>query len=225
MPAVSRPAPRRAARPRATGRPTAGSCRSRPDRRPLPPRAPSSRASRPANFAALALDRTMSEPMPESDVEIASGRLKARKSVSGSGRSDAKRQHDQAGQRVRDRGRVVTVGAAGRAQLVGHLIGRLRTLARLFRQGAPQHAIDRSDRRRAGQRGRLLVDGRVRDLDDRAARERRPSRRASRTEWRPPRTDRSACRAARPAPVRATCNAACPRPFPRASARATSRAR
>ena len=41
----------------------------------------------PGNRAAVALERTISEPMPDSDVAIASGRLKARKSVSGSGRS------------------------------------------------------------------------------------------------------------------------------------------
>ncbi len=41
----------------------------------------------PANRAAVALERTISEPIPDNDVEMASGRLKARKSVSGSGRS------------------------------------------------------------------------------------------------------------------------------------------
>ena len=41
----------------------------------------------PENRAAVALERTINEPVPESDVAIASGRLKARKSVSGSGRS------------------------------------------------------------------------------------------------------------------------------------------
>jgi hypothetical protein len=40
----------------------------------------------PAKRAARALERTTIEPMRESDVAIASGRLKARKSVSGSGR-------------------------------------------------------------------------------------------------------------------------------------------
>ena len=39
----------------------------------------------PAKRAATALERTVSDPMPESDVVIASGRLKARKSVSASG--------------------------------------------------------------------------------------------------------------------------------------------
>jgi hypothetical protein len=48
------------------------------------------RASRsgasPAKRAAVALERTTSEPIRESDVAMASARLKARKSVSGSGR-------------------------------------------------------------------------------------------------------------------------------------------
>jgi site-specific DNA-methyltransferase (adenine-specific) len=43
-------------------------------------------AAKPAKRAAVALERTMSEPTPDKDVAIASGRLKARKSVSGSGR-------------------------------------------------------------------------------------------------------------------------------------------
>ena len=44
----------------------------------------------PAKRAAVALERTTSERMPDSEVAIASGRLKARKSVSGSGRSTRK---------------------------------------------------------------------------------------------------------------------------------------
>jgi len=40
-----------------------------------------------AKRAAVALERTTSEPMPASEVVIASGRLNARKSVSGSARS------------------------------------------------------------------------------------------------------------------------------------------
>ncbi len=40
-----------------------------------------------AKRAATALDRTISALLPESDVAMASGRLKARKSVSASGRS------------------------------------------------------------------------------------------------------------------------------------------
>ena len=40
--------------------------------------------------------------MPDSEVVMASGRLKARKSVSGSGRRSAKRQHDNLCQRMLD---------------------------------------------------------------------------------------------------------------------------
>jgi hypothetical protein len=40
----------------------------------------------PANRAAVALERTTRDPIPESEVVMASGRLNARKSVSGSGR-------------------------------------------------------------------------------------------------------------------------------------------
>ena len=44
----------------------------------------------PANRAAVALDRTISDPMPANDVVMASGRLNARKSMSGSGRKTRK---------------------------------------------------------------------------------------------------------------------------------------
>jgi hypothetical protein len=44
------------------------------------------RSGSPPKRTAVALDRTTSDPVPESEVAIASGRLKARKSVSGSGR-------------------------------------------------------------------------------------------------------------------------------------------
>ena len=111
--------------------------------------------------------------MPDSDVVIASGRLKARKSVSGSGR------RTRNGSTTR---RVSACASAGvslpstprdRAQLVGHRVGGRGPVVRPLGQRAADHAIHRGDRRRAGERRRLLVARRVEHLDDRAAGERR----------------------------------------------------
>jgi hypothetical protein len=87
----------------------------------------------------------------------------------------AERQHHQARQRVRQARGVVTVGAGDRAQLFGHHGGRRRPIRGTLRQGAPDHAVHRRDRRRPGERRRLLEPGRVQNLDDRAADERRPA--------------------------------------------------
>ena len=95
--------------------------------------------------------------MPDSDVAIASGRLKARKSVSGIRTQHAERQHDEARERVRQRRRVVAVDAANGAQLLGHRVGRRRPVGGPLGQRAADHAVHGGDRRRAGERRRLLV--------------------------------------------------------------------
>ena len=112
----------------------------------------------PANRAATALERTTSEPMPDSDVAIASGRLNARKSVSGIGPQHAERQHHQtrerAGPRPACRRRVAEADAA---QLVGHRRRPTPAGRGPLGQRPANHAIDRGDGRRPGERRRLLV--------------------------------------------------------------------
>ena len=80
----------------------------------------------------MALERTISEPMPDNDVAIASGRLKARKSVSGSGR---RTRNGSTTRRVRARAPgpdvVLAVDAANGAELLGHRVGGCRSLRRL----------------------------------------------------------------------------------------------
>ena len=130
----------------------------------------------PAKRAAVALERTTSEPMPESDVAMASGRLKARKSVSGSGR---RTRNGSTTSRVSARARaarLVAVDAANGAQLLGHRLGRCRPLRGPLGQRAADDAVDRRHRRRAGERRGLLVQRRVQDLDDVAASEGRSAR-------------------------------------------------
>ena len=77
----------------------------------------------------MALERTISEPMPDSDVAIASGRLKARKSVSGSGRRTRNGSTTSRVSALGQRRRVVAVDAANGAQLLGHRVGRGRPSA------------------------------------------------------------------------------------------------
>ena len=99
----------------------------------------------PAKRAAVALERTTSEPIAESEVAIASGRLKARKSVSGSGAQDAERQHDEARERARERpassiaeprrGRARSSSAIASAE-AGRSAGRLASARRITRSTA-----------------------------------------------------------------------------------------
>ncbi len=121
----------------------------------------------------MALERTTSELTPDSEVAIASGRLKARKSVSGSGR---RTRNGSTTIRVSARAstaRLSSPSARQRAQLLGDLVGRGEPLGGPLGQRPADHAIGRGDRRRAGERRRLLVHGRVQDIDDRRAAERR----------------------------------------------------
>ena len=130
----------------------------------------------PAKRAAVALERTTSEPMPDSDVAMASGRLKARKSVSGSGR---RTRNGSTTRRVSARARAGVSSPSTprtRAQLLGHRVGRGRPLRGPLGQRAADHAVDRGHGRRAGERRRLLVERGVQDLDDVAAAERRAAR-------------------------------------------------
>ena len=101
----------------------------------------------PANRAATALERTTREPVPDSDVAIASGRLNARKSDSGSARNDAD------GNTTR---RVSTWATAGTSPVSpmrmprssrGHLIGRPRPISRLLGERPANRAIDRGNGR------------------------------------------------------------------------------
>ena len=152
-----------------------------------------------------------------SDVAIASGRLKARKSVSGSGRST---RNGSTTRRVSAWARAgVSSPVAPRTRRSSSAIasadgGRSRGL---LGERAADDAVDRGHGRGAGERGRLLVERRVQDLDDGPAGERRPARRASRTGWRPA-ANRSVrgVDARRPSPARAPCSAACPRRCPAA---------
>ena len=173
----------------------------------------------PANRAAVALERTISEPTPDNDVAIASGRLKARKSVSGSGRSTRKGSTTRRVSACASAGVSSLVRAADAAQFLGHLVGRERPIGRPLGQRPADHAVDgrhgRTSRsapaavRAASRGGRRRPSGR----------QRRGGPPASRTGWRLPRTDRSAHRRGRRSPARAPCSAACRARRPSASIR------
>ena len=114
--------------------------------------------------------------LPDSDVAIASGRLNARKSVSGSGR------RTRNGRTTR---RVSACASVGAAPLCTPRTARSSSAiasadARPFvgplGQGPADHAVHRGHRGRAGQRRRLLVPRGVQHFDDGAAAERRASR-------------------------------------------------
>ena len=151
-----------------------------------------------------AASATISEPMPDNDVAIASGRLKARKSVSGIGTQDretAARRGASACARVRRR---VAVCIGNGAELLGHRIGGLGALRRLFGKRSTDHAVHRSDGGRANECGRLFAERAVQDLDDVLSLRTPGGRRASRRGWPPLRT--RSLRASTPRPL--TCSGA-----------------
>ena len=108
--------------------------------------------------------------MPDSDVAIASGRLNARKSVSGSGRSTRNGRTTRRVSACASARRGAAVHAADGAKLLGHGLGRRGPFRGPLGQRAADHAVHRRDGRGAGERRRLLVQRRVQDLDDRRGR-------------------------------------------------------
>ena len=126
--------------------------------------------------AATALERTISDALPDNDVAMASGRLNARKSVSGSGRRT---------RNGRTTSRVSACARLGVAPLSTPRMARSSSAmasadagrsAGSLGHGPANHAVHGSHRRRAGERRRLLVPRRVQDFDDGATAERRASR-------------------------------------------------
>ena len=87
-----------------------------------------------------------------------------------------KRQDDDAGERACEDGCAGGADAANRAQLLGHLVRRRRAICRFLGQRLPDDTVDRRHDGRTCQRRRLLVSRRVHDLGERAAAERRASR-------------------------------------------------
>ena len=153
-------------------------------------------------------------PMPDNDVAMASGRLNARKSVSGSGRRTRNGSTTSRVSGVRQRRRGAAVHAANGAQLLGHRVGRRWSIAGRLGHRPPDHAIHCGDGRRAGQRRRLLVAAWHAGPRRSCGRRMPDGRQASRTGWRRRRTDRCARRPPRRSPVRAPCSAACPSAMP-----------
>ena len=175
--------------------------------------------------AATTLERTISEALPDSDVAMASGRLNARKSVSGSGR------RTRNGRTTRRVSACARLGVAPRV----HAASMARSSSAIASADAgpfrgllghrpANHTVHRGHRGRAGERRRLLVLRRVQDFDDGAAVERRTSGEhleedCARGEEIAARVDRLAGR-----PARAPCSAACPSRSRCASVRPSGRA-
>jgi hypothetical protein len=118
----------------------------------------------PANRDATRLEPTISDSSPDRELVMASGRLKARKSVSGSARRI--RKHDEASHRasgVRD----TSVGdQQGRAKVLRHRVGRLVAILRALRQRSMNDAINGDDCRRSAKRRRWLSRDRMEDAHD-----------------------------------------------------------
>ena len=82
---------------------------------------------------------------------------------------DVEGQHDQARQRVRQRGRPACLHAGDGAQLDGHRLGRFGPVGRALRQRLPNDPIDGRGGRRSHERRGVLVQRRVQDVHHRAA--------------------------------------------------------
>ncbi len=168
----------------------------------------------PANRAAVALERTTSDSIRVSDVAIASGRLKARKSVSGSARRIAEGQHHEAGQGP-GQGRSVVASDAPRPRAAPRPSPRPRRAAPTGAWPAPGGSRDRPPPPPATRSARAAARRASRAGSRRRCGPRRPAAPpASRRASRPPRTGRCARRALRRSPARAPCSAACPPPSP-----------
>ena len=148
---------------------------------PAGPRRPRSRSrsafrsvESPANLAAATLERTTSDCRPESALVIASARLNARKSVSGSAR------------RIRNGSTIRRVSAravaplppespsaSADAEVLRHRLRRLIAVLRLLGERPVHDAVERRHGGPSGQDRRLLVDDRVKELHRRRPGERR----------------------------------------------------
>ena len=137
-------APPRAARWPAPGRRRAAACPSPRGRRRPRRRAPSGPARRPRSGPRWRSSARPATRCRISEVAIASGRLKARKSVSGSGAQDAEGQHHEAGERAGQGRRVVAAHARARRAArsamasadAGRSAGRLASARRITRSAA-----------------------------------------------------------------------------------------
>ena len=89
---------------------------------------------------------------------------------------DAERQHHEARESAGEGRSVVAFHAAHSAQLLRQGLGRGRALGGPLGEGLADHATDADDGGRPGERGRLLVERRVQDLDGVLAQEGRPAR-------------------------------------------------
>ena len=125
-----------------------------------------------AKRAAAALDRITTEGSPASDADTASARAKARKSISGSGRSRRKGRTTSRVSGARHGAAAGVPAAAIRSSSRRHLRGRRGAVRRALGERAADHAVEGDDRRVPRERGRLLVQRRRQHLDDRRAQER-----------------------------------------------------
>ena len=112
----------------------------------------------------------MSDSRPDSETVIASGRLNARKSIAGSGRS---MRNGSTISRVA--ARAVTLPdrsprARQRAQVARHVLGRLVPLRRVLHQRTLDDPVGVDDRQRPDERRRLIVQHGVQRLDRATAR-------------------------------------------------------